>query len=160
MKIKGLLISMLACTAMLVGCSDDDVLNNSELEKPQGEEMQAYLTFSIASSENSSRGVSDVNSGTTTGDIHNNPEHSGHENVGTPAENQINDIMVVFYNETKNEGFCGNYTINTNAETGAFESTTTASHNGVSTELTYDSSSKTYALNTPYTLNQQVHTKF
>ena len=143
---------MLACTAMLVGCSDDDVLNNSELEKPQGEEMQAYLTFSIASSENSSRGVSDVNSGTTTGDIHNNPEHSGHENVGTPAENQINDIMVVFYNETKNEGFCGNYTINTNAETGAFESTTTASHNGVSTELTYDSSSKTYALNTPYTL--------
>ena len=31
MKIKSLLIGMLACTA-LVGCSDDDVLNNAEQE--------------------------------------------------------------------------------------------------------------------------------
>ena len=139
---------MLACTAMLVGCSDDDVLNNNELDKPQGEEMQAYLTFSIASAENSSRGV---NSGTTSGDTHNNPEHSGHENVGTPAENKINDIMIVFYNETKDEGFCGNYTISSN-EDGAFSSTTKASHNGVDTELDYDSTNKTYTLKNPYTL--------
>ena len=54
MKIKSLLIGMLACTA-LVGCSDDDVLNNAEQENQQAEKIDAYLKFSIASSTNSSR---------------------------------------------------------------------------------------------------------
>ena len=150
MKIKSLLIGMLACTA-LVGCSDDDVLNNSELEKPQAENIQAYLTFSIASSENSSRAVND---GTTVGDSDGNIEHSGHENVGTVAENKINDIMIVFYNSTsgKDEGFVGNYTINYNATSGAFVSTSKTTHNGIDTELDYDSSNKTYSLKYPFTL--------
>ena len=150
MKIKSLLIGMLACTA-LVGCSDDDVLNNSELEKPQAENIQAYLTFSIASSENSSRAVND---GTTVGDSDGNIEHSGHENVGTVAENKINDIMIVFYNSTsgKDEGFVGNYTINYDATSGAFENTTTQKHNKIDTELVYDNSNNTYSLKNPFTL--------
>ena len=102
MKIKSLLIGMLACTA-LVGCSDDDVLNNAEKENQQTEKMQAYMTFSIASATNSSRGV---NEGTTTGDVDGDEESSGHTNAGTANENNVKQVMIVYYNEDaqSNEG--------------------------------------------------------
>ena len=98
----GVLIGMLACTA-LVGCSDDDVLNNAEKENQQTEKMQAYMTFSIASATNSSRGV---NEGTTTGDVDGDEESSGHTNAGTAKENNVKQVMIVYYNEDaqSNEG--------------------------------------------------------
>ena len=104
---------MLACTA-LVGCSDDDVLNNAEMENQQAEKIDAYLKFSIASSTNSSR-ANNGNEGTTTGDSHQNPEHSGHENDGTANENKINDVLVLFYNsENDGDGFANIYKLNSN----------------------------------------------
>ena len=113
MKIKSLLIGMLACTA-LVGCSDDDVLNNAEQENQQAEKIDAYLKFSIASSTNSSR-ADNGNEGTTTGDSHQKPEHSGHENIGTANENKINEVLVLFYNsENTGDGFANIYELNGN----------------------------------------------
>ena len=137
---------MLACTA-LVGCSDDDVLNNNELENQQAEKMRAYMTFSIASSTNSSRGVGE---GTTDGDNHGNAEHSGHESEGITAENTINDILVVFYNTQGNDGFCDLYTMNSsddkltyNGYSTKFEAETTTANDNV----------KTYKLSEPFALN-------
>ena len=104
---------MLACTA-LVGCSDDDVLNNAEQENQQAEKIDAYMSFSIASSTNSSR-ADNGNEGSTNGDSHGSPDDSGHKNQGTIDENQINKVLVLFYNtEIAEDGFAHIYTINTN----------------------------------------------
>ena len=152
MKIKSLLIGMLACTA-LVGCSDDDVLNGNEFENQQVEKMQAYMSFSIASSTNSSRGM--TGQGTTTGDGHGNQEHSGHENAGTDAENKVNSILVVFYNENEasNDGFSYKFTMSTTTEG---DNTVTQSdevkYNTYSTRLIPDGTGA-YRLQTPFALN-------
>ena len=154
MKIKSLLIGMLACTA-LVGCSDDDVLNNAEQENQQVEKMQAYMSFSIASSINSSRGM--TGEGTTTGDNHGNQEHSGHENDGTTAENKVNSILIVFYNENESseDGFSYKFTMTTTtAEDGT---PTTASddspkYNSYSTRLVPEGTDG-YRLESPFALN-------
>ena len=91
MKIKSLLIGMLACTA-LVGCSDDDIIQGGN-EQQEVQFAEAYVTLSIESTSNSSRGVNDE--GTTNGDTHGDASHSGHENDGTTAENDIKDVLVV-----------------------------------------------------------------
>ena len=105
---------MLACTA-LVGCSDDEVLNNAEQENQQTEKMQAYMTFSIASATNSSRGV---NEGTTTGDVDGDEESSGHTNAGTANENNVKQVMIVYYNEDaqsdEGDGLVATYSLPTN----------------------------------------------
>ena len=137
---------MLACTAMLVGCSDDDVLNNNELENQQGEKMRAYMTFSIASSTNSSRGT--TNSGTTSGDEDGSQEHSGHENAGTANENKINEVLIAFYNTEGDDGFSGLYTMDANGA----ESTNELTFNSYSTKLT-KASDGSYELNNPFALN-------
>ena len=145
MKIKSLLIGMLACTA-LVGCSDDDVLNNAEKENQQAEKMRAYMTFSIASSTNSSRGT--TNSGTTTGDKHGNQEHSGHENVGTAAENKINEVLIAFYNTEGGDGFSGLYTMNADGD----KSENGLTFNSYSTKLVKNDDGS-YGLEKPFALN-------
>ena len=134
---------MLACTA-LVGCSDDDVLNNTEMENQQAEKMRAYMTFSIASSTNSSRGT--TNSGTTTGDNDGNQEHSGHENAGTVAENKINEVLVAFYNTSGGDGFSGLYTMDADA------STNVLTFNSYSTKLVKNDDGS-YGLEKPFALN-------
>ena len=136
---------MLACTA-LVGCSDDDVLNNAEQESQQGEKMRAYMTFSIASSTNSSRGA--TNSGTTTGDSDGNQEHSGHENGGTDAENKINEVLIAFYNTQGDDGFSGLYTMDAKGES----STNDLTFNSYSTKLVKNSDGS-YELEKPFALN-------
>ena len=136
MKIKSLLIGMLACTA-LVGCSDDDVLNNAEMGNQQAERKQAYLTFTVASATNSSRAEGGDNHGTTTGDGHGTADDSGHSNVGTTAENNISKIMIVFYNsdDETGDGFAKTYSLDANQ-----------------TEITVDNDSKTYKPAEPYEL--------
>ena len=138
---------MLACTAMLVGCSDDDVLNGNELENQQAEKMRAYMTFSIASSTNSSRGVGE---GATNGDKDGNAEHSGHESAGIAAENAINDILVVFYNTEGQDGFCDLYSMSSTSDD-------KLTYNGYSTKFEEESTTtngvKTYKLSEPFALN-------
>ena len=84
MKIKSLLIGMLACTA-LVGCSDDVI---EEVESSQSKKMDAYISISINASTNSSRAE-------TYGDGHGSSEDSGHKNEGTTAENAVKQVMVI-----------------------------------------------------------------
>jgi len=136
---------MLACTA-LVGCSDDDVLNNAEMGNQQAEKMRAYMTFSIASSTNSSRGT--TNSGTTTGDNDGNQEHSGHENAGTDAENKINEVLIAFYNTSGDDGFSGLYTMNAAGDASTKELT----YNSYSTKLIKNTDGS-YGLEKPFALN-------
>ena len=45
MKIKGLLIGMLACTAMLVGCNNEDVVENNE--QTVATKDKAYVVVNI-----------------------------------------------------------------------------------------------------------------
>ena len=136
---------MLACTAMLVGCSDDDVLNNNELENQNVKKADAYLTLSIASSQNSSR-ANNGNEGTTAGDSHQNPEHSGHENVGTADENQINNVLVLFYNTGGTDGFAHIYSLAADAT-----SSTAVTYNKVDVNLNVNNDN-TLTPSTPFKL--------
>ena len=146
-QIKCLLIGMLACTA-LVGCSDNDIIDDNGNENVAVEKREAYLTFSIASSTNSSRGV---NGGTTTGDGHQNEEHSGHESEGTAAENQVNDILIAFYNTQGDDGYCGLFTMKSADSNGNVESDE-LTYNSYSTKLTKQGDD-TYSLSEPFALN-------
>lgn len=90
MKIKGLLLGMFACAA-LVACTNEDIVEETpDVNANKSEKAEAYLTFSIASATNSSRAI--------TGDSHGDGNDSEHSNVGTAAENKVNEIMIVFYN--------------------------------------------------------------
>ena len=146
MKIKSLLIGMLASVA-LVGCTNDDPIDNgSNEQKQEAVRMDAYMTLSIASSTNSSRAVND---GTTTGDNHGNPEHSGHENNGTDAENQVNSIFVCFYNTAtgSNDGFCNVYNMTAESEVSS-----TNRYNSYDTSFE-KAADGTYKLSNPFALN-------
>jgi hypothetical protein len=76
MKIKSLLIGMLASVA-LVGCTNEDLVLE---EQQNGEKMQAYINLAVNTATNSSR-----NSG-YVGDTDGSSEDSGHKNTGTEAE--------------------------------------------------------------------------
>ena len=52
MKIKGLLLGMFACAA-LVACTNDDIVENNNIEQP--EKVKANLTLSISTSTGSGR---------------------------------------------------------------------------------------------------------
>lgn len=89
MKIKGLLLGMLACAAM-VACTNDDIVENN-VDNPQPEELAnvpAYITVSLSGSSNSSR--AEVN-----GDADGDAEDSGHHNAGLAKENNVNEMLVV-----------------------------------------------------------------
>lgn len=79
MKIKGLLISMLACTA-LVGCTSDDVVENNEQTLEKG---KVFMGVRI---ELPSDGLSSRGSGTTDGEYSN-----------STTEHEIETIAFVFY---------------------------------------------------------------
>ena len=87
MKIKSLLIGMLACSAM-VACTDD-VLENG-LEGQEAKKMDAYISLTINSNTNSSRSTGDG-----YGDNDGDAEHSGHEVDALTAENAVNNILVI-----------------------------------------------------------------
>lgn len=66
MKIKGLLLGMFACAA-LVACTNDDIVENNNIEQP--EKVKANLTLSISTSTGSGRAADaetgdDVENGT------------------------------------------------------------------------------------------------
>ena len=62
MKIKGLLLGMLACAAM-VACTNEDIVENNNGGQP--EKVKGNLSLVISSSSNSSRAGDNENSGTT-----------------------------------------------------------------------------------------------
>ena len=57
MKIKGLLLGMLACAAM-VACTNEDIVENNNGGQP--EKVKGNLSLVISSSSNSSRANSEV----------------------------------------------------------------------------------------------------
>lgn len=81
MKIKGLLISMLACT-VLVGCTSDDVVENNEQTLEKG---KAFMGVRI---ELPSDGLSSRGSGTTDGGY-----------LNSTTEHAIKTIAFVFYTD-------------------------------------------------------------
>ena len=103
MKIKSLLIGMLACSA-LVGCTNEDL---SLEEQQQGEKMQAYISLAVNTATNSSRGSGYV------GDTDGSPEHSGHENAGTDAENEVKNILYILAPATGDDGIISKGTTET-----------------------------------------------
>ncbi|MBO5380607.1 MAG: Mfa1 fimbrilin C-terminal domain-containing protein [Bacteroides sp.] len=110
MKIKNLLLGMLASLAF-VSCANDEILE--EVNTPQQSEIEnsdAYLTFSIVQGA-STRALD----GESTGDNHGDAENSGHESTGTANEANVKEVMVVFYNtdENSNDGFCGTISVGT-----------------------------------------------
>ena len=107
MKIKSLLIGMLACTA-LVGCTNDDVIDN---EMGKQDNSPAYLTISFSPNSNSSRSTAD-NVG-NKGDKDGTAEESGHINDGTTAENAINNVLVVVKSVAGQDGYARLYTVAT-----------------------------------------------
>ena len=84
MKIKSLLIGMLASVA-LVGCTDDDLIDS---QASDNEKVRAYVSLVVNTATNSSRAE-------TGGDTHGKPEHSGHENQGTTEENAVNSVLYI-----------------------------------------------------------------
>ena len=104
MKIKSLLIGMLACTA-LVGCSDD-VIDN---EVANQDKAPAYLTISFSPNSNSSRSTAD--NANNKGDKDGSPEESGHVNVGTNAENVIKNVLVVVKSVSGQNGYAQLYEV-------------------------------------------------
>lgn len=89
MKIKSLLIGMLASVA-LVGCTNEDIVLE---EQQHGEKMQAYINLAVNSATNSSR-----NSG-YVGDTDGSSEDSGHKNTGTEAEKAVNSVLYILAGE-------------------------------------------------------------
>ena len=87
---------MLACTAMLVGCTDDDVITNgNDLQNGELENIPAYISVSFSGSSSSSR--AEVN-----GDDHGTPEDSEHHNAGLEYESTIKDFALIIKGVTEN----------------------------------------------------------
>lgn len=107
MKIKSLLMGMAAFLGFaLVGCSDDVI--DAGGQENQLEKTPAYLTVAFSSNETSSRSTADDanNQGDQDGET---PEHSGHTNVGTEAENAINSALIVIKGTDGDAGFAKLY---------------------------------------------------
>ena len=87
MKIKRLLIGLLACSAM-VGCSDD-VLENG-IEQQEAKKMDAYISLSIKPNTSSSR-----SDGDGYGDEDGKEETSNHTASAVKTENTVNEVLVI-----------------------------------------------------------------
>ena len=88
---------MLACTAMMVGCTSDDVIENGFDEQKEVKYGNAYISLAITPSSNSSRSA-----GKNPGDEDGTAEDSKHHNVGTAQENAIKRVLVVLTQGVKN----------------------------------------------------------
>ncbi len=78
MKIKGLLLGMLACAAM-VACTNEDIVENNNGGQP--EKVKGNLSLVISSSSNSSRAGDNENSGTT--------------DPGIESESTVTDAVII-----------------------------------------------------------------
>ena len=90
---------MLACTAMLVGCSDDAIDNIAQENNELNSDVKGYLSIAISANTSSSRGLMDNANGDGDGTV----DDSGHYNAGTTKENKVNSILVVI-KSTKTTG--------------------------------------------------------
>lgn len=90
----------------LAGCSDDVI--DAGGQENQVEKTPAYLTVAFSSNATSSRSTADDanNQGDQDGKT---PEHSGHTNVGTDAENAINSALIVIKGTDGDAGFAKLY---------------------------------------------------
>ena len=83
MKIKSLLIGMLACTA-LVGCTSDDVLENGSVDNGGNKKFAINIGLNYVSDGQNSRGA-----------------HQGTFNDGTDAEYDVKKTWFIFYDNSK-----------------------------------------------------------
>ena len=90
----------------LAGCSDDVI--DAGGQENQLEKTPAYLTVAFSANATSSRSTADDanNQGDQDGKT---PEHSGHTNVGTDAENAINSALIVIKGTDGDAGFAKLY---------------------------------------------------
>ena len=95
MKIKSLLIGMLASVA-LVGCTNEEPITNGNEEGKQPELVRgdAYVNFVINTKTDSSRGITTEGTG-NSGDKHEGADDSGHHVDGLEAENAVKEVLVV-----------------------------------------------------------------
>lgn len=108
MKAKFLWASLLLF-AGITACTDDAIETQTG-NSSKGEGTPAYLTIAFNSNANSTRAVSDENTGDWDGD----EEDSGHHNTGTDNENKVNTaLIVVSPTGTESVGFAKNYTAGT-----------------------------------------------
>ena len=122
MKIKSLLIGMLASVA-LVGCTNEDPIDvGNEKQEVAATLGETYISLAFDSNTNSSRAVEPSHGNTTnTGDTHESAETSGHTVAGTTEESAISEVLVIIsqagngkygladYNEEKVNGFVKTY---------------------------------------------------
>ena len=106
MKIKSLLIGMLACTA-LVGCTDDVIEENSM--NPMADKTPAYLSISFGVNTSNSRSTAD--DANNLGDKDGSAEDSGHKNLGTETEKKVSTALVVVAPESGNTAHAQLYVI-------------------------------------------------
>lgn len=111
MKIRNLILAMLASLAV-VSCTNEDVLEDVNTS-PQSiiEESEAFLSFSIVQGA-STRALVE---GTSSGDTHGDAENSGHTSTGTSDEANVEKVLIVYYNTDANstDGFCGTFDVGT-----------------------------------------------
>ena len=124
MKIKSLLIGMLASVA-LVGCTNEDPIDvGNEKQEVAATLGETYISLAFDCNTNSSRAVDPSHGNTTNvGDSHNSAETSGHTVAGTTEESAIRDVLVIIsqegngdyglapYNEEKVNGFVKHYAV-------------------------------------------------
>ena len=91
---------MLACTAMLVGCSDDAIDNIAQENNELNSDVKGYLSIAISANTSSSRGLMDNANGDGDGTV----DDSGHYNAGTTKENKVNSILVVIKSTKTTDG--------------------------------------------------------
>ena len=111
MKIKSLLMGMAAFLGFaLAGCSDDVIDVNNQEQQVSNE--PAYLSVSFSGSSTSSRSTAD--DANNQGDKDGDQEHSGHINLGTADENNVNNALVVIKSTQQGvKGYARLYATNT-----------------------------------------------
>ena len=110
MKIKSLLIGMLASVA-LVGCTNEDPIDagNEELKQSELTRGDAYVNFVINTKTDSSRG--------TVGDYDGNKDDSNHHVVGSEAENKVDKVLLVIAKVDENNQNAAEPTLYTEVKT-------------------------------------------
>lgn len=152
MKIKGLLLGMLACAAM-VACTNDDIVENN-VDNPQIGELEnvpAYITVSIGTSNGSSRATVD-------GDKDGDAENSGHENEGTTDENDINAIAVIIKTVDENGSNVGNSGVAEIIESDGFTTVTTDTENVLTVRSAFKVLAGTHKVLTIVNPTEQIRT--
>ena len=145
MKIKSLLIGMLACSAM-VACTDDVLENGGNEQQEVATRGNAYISVGFSSQTNSSRAY----------DSHGSTDDSKHYNAGTVAENTVDEVLLVIAkcNDTATTGKGNGVSFNDKKQYADLTTPTTdGTENGKVITLSVDDFTENP--NGTYTLNEQ-----